>query len=209
MKTWETYERYLLSGEWHIHTNYTDGKNNVLDFCKKAVELGIPLMAFTEHVRRQLRYDFNRFLNDIEIAREEFPDLIILSGAEAKVLPESTLNIDEALLNRVDYPIFAFHSFPPDLRTYVNCLKTVLGDTRINAWAHPGLFLRRTGLLLSQREIIEISGLMVEKKVLLEVNEKYGLPEKEWVETALRNGVKIVRGNDIHSLEDLEHFDKK
>lgn len=209
MKTWQKYEKYLLTGEWHIHTDYTDGKDNVLDLCRKALELRIPLVAFTEHVSRQLSYDFNKFLRDIEKAREEYPDLVILSGAEAKVLPNSRLNVDEALLDRVDYPIFAFHSFPRDLEAYINCLKTVLKDDRINAWAHPGLFLRRVNLTLSQREIVEIFELVKKKKVLLEVNEKYGLPEKDWVETALRKGVKIVRGNDIHSLEDLERFDKK
>jgi DNA polymerase (family 10)/putative hydrolase len=85
MKTWKKYVDYLLEGEWHIHTNYTDGKNTVFEYCEKAVEIGIPLLAFTEHVRKELTYDFNQFLNEIEEAREEF-DLIILSGCEAKVL---------------------------------------------------------------------------------------------------------------------------
>jgi len=209
MKTWEKYEKYLLTGEWHIHTNYTDGKDSVFDLCGKALELRIPLVAFTEHVSRQLRYDFNKFQSDIEKAREEYPGLIILSGLEAKVLADATLNVDEELLSLVDYPVFAFHSFPKDLQVYVDCLKTVLKDSRINAWAHPGLFLRKMGLTLSQREISEIFEMMKKEKVLLEVNEKYNLPEKEWIETALRNEIKIVKGNDIHSLKDLEYFNKK
>ena len=36
----EEYSQYLLSGEWHIHTNYSDGENSVDDYCKRAVELG-------------------------------------------------------------------------------------------------------------------------------------------------------------------------
>lgn len=196
----------MLTGQWHIHTNYTDGENSVFQLCKKAVELKIPLVAFTEHVNRRLSYDFNKFMSDIEKAREEFPDIIILSGAEMKVLPDCTLDIQEEIFRAVDYPIFAFHSFPKDPQSYLSCLKSVLKNARINTWAHPGSFLRTINSALEEKELSKILQIMRKRKVLLEINRKHDLPEKEWLETAIENEVEFVNGSDIHSLADLEHI---
>ncbi len=203
MKIWKRYEKYLMKGEWHIHTNYTDGENSVFEICKRAKELEIPLIAFTEHVRRELTYDFNEFLNDIEQAREEFPEIIILSGVEAKVLPDYSLNVEDNIIREVDYPIFAFHSFPWDRKLYLKCLKKVIKNKYVNAWAHPGLFLQRTGFSLTVDELRGIFNLMKRHDVLLEVNRRYNLPEKEWINMASEMGVKTVRGSDVHSIEQL------
>ena len=203
MKTWRKYEEYLLTGEWHVHTNYTDGQNSVFEICERARELGIPLLAFTEHVRRDLTYDFNEFLSDIERAREEFPELIILSGIEAKVLPDGSLDVEDEIIKQVDYPIFAFHSFPRNRELYVGCLKKAIKNKYVNAWAHPGLFLQRTGFSLTVDELEEIFNLMRKHDVLLEINRRYCLPEKEWMNLAMQMGVRMVRGDDVHSIGEL------
>ena len=61
--------------------------------CARAVELGLPGVAFTEHVdftewiladgRRVAPFDVEGYLADLARCREEFPDLRILSGIEA------------------------------------------------------------------------------------------------------------------------------
>lgn len=203
MKTWKKYIDYLLVGEWHIHTSYTDGNNSVFEYCEKAIEVGIPLLTFTEHVRKNLNYDFNSFLNDIEKAREEF-DLIILSGCEAKVLPNGELDVEEWILREVDYPIFAFHSFPEDIDIYIESLNSVLRNRYANAWAHPGAFLSRNGLELPERDLIYIFELMGKQDVLLEMNRKYSVPSEKWVSVARDYTVRLVNGNDIHSIEECE-----
>lgn len=203
MKTWERYKGYLLKGEWHIHTNYTDGKDSIFEYCQKAKELGLPLIAFTEHVRRTLDYDFDKFLDDITKAREAFPELIILSGCEAKVLPNGELDIGEENLRKVDYPIFAFHSFPADLDLYVKCLKKTIENKFINAWAHPGVFLKAHNLEMDERTLLDVLRLLKENDVLLEINEKYSSPPKHWNNLISMVGVTEVRGSDIHSVAEM------
>lgn len=61
--------------------------------CARAVEIGLPGLAFTEHVdftdwiledgRRVAPLDVDGYLADVARCREEFPDLRILSGIEA------------------------------------------------------------------------------------------------------------------------------
>lgn len=202
MKTWKKYIDYLLEGEWHIHTNYTDGKNTVFEYCEKAVAMDIPLLAFTEHVRKNLNYDFNNFLSDIERAREEF-NLIILSGCEAKVLPNGELDVEKWILKEVDYPIFAFHSFPKDIDLYIESLKRVLKNRYVNTWAHPGAFLTKQGFELPEKELIKIFKLMGKQDLLLEINRKYGVPSEKWIRMARKYNVRLVKGSDVHYIEEL------
>jgi len=205
MKVWKRYKRYLLTGEWHIHTNYTDGKNTVIEYCKLAEKKDIPLLAFTEHVRKNITYNFNKFLEDIEKARDEF-DIIILSGCEAKVLPGGELDVEKWIIESVDYPILAFHSFSKDMEIYVESLKIALQNKYVNAWAHPGLFLQRNKVTLDECVLREIFKIMKNHDVLLEINKKYDLPPKNWLLIAKKYGVKLVKGNDLHSVEDYYRF---
>ena len=66
-KNWIKYDEYLLTVDWHIHTNWTDGENTVFEYCERAVQEGIPLIAFIEHVRKKLNYDFRRFFYRLPI----------------------------------------------------------------------------------------------------------------------------------------------
>ncbi|KAF5426106.1 MAG: PHP domain-containing protein [Candidatus Methanomarinus sp.] len=200
MKTWEKYSEYLLKGEWHIHTNYTDGKNSVYDYCQKAVEVGIPLVAFTEHVRKNLNYDFCSFLDDIDKVKEEF-DLIILSGCEAKVLPNGDLDVNDEILKEIDYPIFAFHSFPADVDIYFNSLKNVLKNKYVNTWAHPGAFLEKKHLQIPDDQFVEILNSMSKRKILLEMNCKYDVPSPKWIDLAKISDICLVKGSDVHNIE--------
>jgi putative hydrolase len=206
MKIWQKYQDHLFDGEWHIHTNFTDGANSIYEYAEKAVELGIPLLAFTEHVRKELTYDFSIFLDEINVARREFPSLILLSGCEAKVLPNGVLDCDHDIWEAVDYKIFAFHSFPQSLDKYINALEKVLLNYDVDAWAHPGLFLMKNNYIqLPNDRLINLFNLMEQNEILLELNIKHHMPRTDWLIKYLTQGVakRVVFGGDIHKLGDL------
>ena len=198
LKNWTKYGEHLWSGEWHIHTSWTEGDSSVFEYCEKAVKEGVPLLAFTEHVRRTMDYDFGQFLSEIEQVKVRY-NLIVLSGCEAKVLPGGELDVEEWVLKEIDYPIFAFHSFPGDIDQYLESLKVVFSNRYVNAWAHPGYFLYRQGLKLQDNELVEILELLNRHNILLEVNEKYDLPLPRWFDLAKSLGVRLVRGSDLHN----------
>lgn len=202
MKTWKRYSEFLTAGEWHIHTRYSDGQNTVWECCQKAADLGVPLIAFTEHVRRNLDYDFNTFLADIEEARETY-DLIILSGCEASILPGGGLNAPQWIFHEIDYPIVSFHTFPHDAQLYVSSLIACFQNEQVNTWAHPGAFLNRSDLKLMDGDLTAIFREMAKREIALERNRKYGVPEDRWIEFANRYGVPLIRGSDIHAVNDF------
>ncbi|RLJ00929.1 MAG: histidinol-phosphatase [Candidatus Aenigmatarchaeota archaeon] len=205
MKIWEKYSGYLLSGEWHIHTNYTDGKNSVSEICETAEKLKIPLIAFTEHVRKKLNYDFNQFLEDIKKAKKEFPNIIMLSGCEAKVLPDGSLDVNKNIMEKVDYGIFAFHSFTENAELYKKSFKEVIKNEYVSAWAHPETFFNRVAL--TENELIEIFNLLKKNNILFEINRKYKISEN-YLQYARKFNVPVVKGNDIHSISDIINYGK-
>ena len=192
-----------------MHTSFTDGKNTVFEICREAAMLNTPLIAFTEHVRRELTYDFNRYLEEIEKARNSFPEIIILSGIEAKVLPGGELDVEPEIIKLVDYKLFAFHSFPPDKQLYIYSLEKVVSKYPVDGWAHPGLFLHRNNIVLSPEEIESILKVLKNIDILIEINSKYRMPPKEWIKKAVKLGLNFVNGNDIHSVNDLRKVYEK
>lgn len=206
MKVWQKYRDYLSDGEWHIHTKFTNGENSVLEYAERAVELEIPLLAITEHVRLELEYNFDELLNEIEVARNNFPQLIILSGCEAKVLPDGTLDCSREILDKVDYRLFAFHSFPDNIETYLFALNKVIDEWPADAWAHPGLFFKKhKELTIGDDELQQVFKGLNKNEILLEVNSRYNLPDRDWITKyfiATENS-PLVFGGDIHSSWEL------
>ena len=204
-KNWMKYRQHLLNGQWHVHTNYVDGENSVDEYCKKAVELRIPLIAFTEHVRRGLTYNYQDLAEEIRTARKNYySELIILTGCEAKVLKDGSLDVSVDILRQSEIVLMAFHSFPRSKEKYVNALKTALSNSRVDIWAHPGLFLRNKRLSLSKEEVEDIFDIASQRNVLIELNEKYNLPPRGWIEIGKKKGINFVRGSDAHSVRDLK-----
>jgi len=202
-KNWMKYEPYLLSGEWHVHTNYTDGNNSVAEYCEQAIKSRVPLVVFSEHVRRNLDYNFHSLLEEIEVTQKKYPELIILSGCEVKVLETGGLDVSDEVLKQSEIVLMAFHSFPVDEQRYYSALKTALTNPNVDIWAHPGLFLARNGLRLNRSQIGEISSIAFQNNVLIELNAKYNMPPREWI-NIWKGTVRFVRGSDIHGLRDFE-----
>lgn len=193
----------MMTGDWHIHTSFTDGEGSVEEYCERAVALGIPLVAFTEHVRRELDYDFRALLDQIDEARGRF-DLIILSGCEAKVLPDGELDVSEEIVESVDCPVFAIHGAVRDKDDLISRVMKAIENPRVNSWAHPGARTMGTPFELDEDEVASILKKMRRYDVALEQNDKYGAPSPVWMTMARELGVKVVRGSDSHRVSEME-----
>jgi len=207
MKIWQQYKDYLFSGEWHIHTSFTDGKNTILEYAEAADELKIPLLAFTEHVRKNLDYSYDDFIKEINDAQKKFPNVILLSGIEAKVLPHGSLDCSANVFQMADYKLFAFHSFPENLEIYVTSIEKIIKHYSVDAWAHPGLFFKKyKNLKLSDEQLGHIFELMNNYNILLEINFRYNLPSINWIRRYLKisNNSNIIFGTDAHNIDDLQ-----
>jgi DNA polymerase (family 10)/putative hydrolase len=202
-KRWHPYEKELLAGDWQVHTTWSDGKDSILAYCTEARRQGLRLIAFTEHVRRELRYDFWAYVQEVEEARRLFPELTILAGCEAKVLNvQGELDAPSDVLQECDLVLGAFHSFPEPER-YLEALEAMLCNPWVDSWAHPTLYARKQGIILSGLEEERLVRLCIEKQVLIEFNGKYNLPGLSFREKVKALGASYVYGSDAHSVAEL------
>jgi DNA polymerase (family 10)/putative hydrolase len=203
MKRWQAYSKDLLVGDWQIHSTWSDGKNSILDYCEEARRQGLSLIAFTEHVRRELKYDFSVYVREVDNARSLFPDLKILAGCEAKVLNvQGELDAPETILKECDMVLGAFHSFDPPER-YLEALEAMLSNPWVDIWAHPTLYAHKHGIHLDEQEEERLVRLCMEKQVVIEFNGKYGLPDPSLREKVRALRALYVYGSDAHSVDEL------
>jgi len=180
-----------LNWNYHCHTSYTDGSDTVEEIARRCDKLGIKEIAITEHVTKEPDYDFDRLLLDIRRADEQF-NVRVLSGIEAKILPDGTLDCPDDIKEKVDIIIGSVHSLNnmTEQEAYEKLVET---DCMIIG--HPQFFnekvissLKRTG------KVVELSG-------------RYKQPDD--VINALRSaGLLFSIGLDSHRLEDLEAMDE-
>lgn len=193
---------------FHCHTRHTDGQPTAEAYVRHARALGLDRVVFLEHIRRGPSYDVPAFVAEAREAgaRHGVP---VAVGFEAKVLPGGDLDIEEAHLALAEVIGIAEHAFPADVALWEASLRQAFaraGGLGVPAvWVHPGLRLRRWGLLEAEAaryedliEAAQAAGLFIEQ------NRRYGLlPEAM---TGLVRPSRLVRGADAHRLADVDAF---
>jgi histidinol phosphatase-like PHP family hydrolase len=210
MKNWEKYRAFLKTGDFHVHTSYTDGDNSVLDLCKQAVSNSLSLICFAEHVRKKIHYDFNNLVIDIEEARSLFPKLKILVGCEAKVLDtEGNLDVSQEILNSAEILIASFHDFPYGAKEdFLSALNGALAHPRLDIWGHPMTFIRN--VVLNQSELATIIKTCKKNRVLIEDSLKdiYRTPP-DFLNLCLKLGATTVTNSDAHDIYHLKRLNSQ
>ncbi len=206
--------RELLSSErylFHLHTNHTDGLNNIEDYFCYASKKRFKTIVFTEHVRKNITYNFDDFYSEIKRIENNYEAVNAVVGVESKILPDGSIDIPDSILSKIDILCFACHSFPDDINLYAEAFKKVFVDTKwkafIRVWVHPGRFIQRIGLSRHNIDIFQsLINTAIDEGVFIENNLKQ--------ELLLRNIIKsipsgsLVVGHDAHSVSELDIQEK-
>jgi putative hydrolase len=202
----------LFSGRYlfHFHTRLTDGHLSIVDYFRFAAQARVDRLIFLEHIRREPTYDVPQFARSVRglSASLGIPAAI---GFEAKLLPDGSLDIDDAHLALADVIGIAEHRFPPDLSALENALAQCVNHYRRLApsvplvWVHPGLTFRKLGF--EPREHSAYAALLSwagEVHLPVEQNLRYGLVSEQLIrDFALPS---VVLGADAHTSDDLTNW---
>jgi putative hydrolase len=109
--------REALRGDCHLHSDWSDGGSPIEEMALAAVELGHEYMVLTDHspkltVARGLTpARLRRQLDHVAKLNEALPDgFRILTGIEVDILPDGSLDQEDALLARLDVVVGSVHS---------------------------------------------------------------------------------------------------
>jgi putative hydrolase len=109
--------REALRGDCHLHSDWSDGGSPIEEMALAAVELGHEYMVLTDHSPKLTVANglpparLRRQLDHVAKLNEALPDgFRILTGIEVDILPDGSLDQEDALLDRLDVVVGSVHS---------------------------------------------------------------------------------------------------
>lgn len=206
----ELVEQKDIRGDFHVHTNWSDGLYGMEEMANAAKNLGYEYIAFSDHSRseRQARgmkpERLKKYLLEIGRLRKKISGMTILASSEVDILSDGSLDYPEKLLNQLDLVIGSVHSgFKTPKEKMTERIVTALESGLVDVLAHP------TGRILGKRNPYEVDLELVfdaaaKNEVALEVNSLMRLDLKdEHVRLALGAGCDLAIDTDSHSTSHL------
>lgn len=153
----------------HVHTEWSwDARHgNMEESCRRAVELGLPSIAFTEHADwirgPQAVFDVEGYFECIESCRRAYPELRVLSGiemGEPHLFPEAARALLSAPFDRV---LVSVHCVEWEGRCVDASERGFLSPANVDAVFH--LYLREVlALLESDQQFLVLAHLDYPKR---------------------------------------------
>jgi len=200
-----------IKGDFHIHSNASDGDSDIAELARAARELGYSFICITDHSRSSAIANgltaarLSRQIKEIRTLNRKIKGITILAGAEVDILADGSLDFDDGLLAELDFVIAAIHSgLGSDRKKVTTRTLRAMDNPYVNCIAHP------TGRLIGQREAMDLDIAAVIEHAArtgtaLEVNANpYRLDLKDvHCKMAIEAGVKLAIGTDAHSVVGL------
>ena len=200
-----------IKGDFHVHSNWSDGLNSIEDIVRYALKLGYRFIAITDHsqslkvagglTEEQLREK----RKEIEMIQERYPDIKIFFGTECDIKADGKLDYSNDLLDEFDIVCAAIHSkFKMSEKEMTERIINAIQNEYVKILAHP------TGRLIGKRDAYEVNlekviDAAIENNVLLEINafpDRIDLNDIN-IRIAKEKGAKFTIGTDAHAVDHL------
>ncbi|MCU0652919.1 MAG: DNA polymerase/3'-5' exonuclease PolX [Candidatus Pacebacteria bacterium] len=205
-----------LRGDLHCHSDWDGGENSIIDIVRAAQKNGYSYAGIADHTK------FLRIENGLDEAalqkrnveidkindllEKEGGGFLVLKGCEANIMPDGSIDIDDAALAKLDYVIAGVHSsMKMDKEKMTRRIITAIENKNVDIISHP------TGRLLKRRDGYEIDfeavcAAAARTGTALEVNsypDRLDLDDQH-IRYARSKGVKMVIDTDAHDIRHLK-----
>jgi len=202
-----------IRGVFHVHSADSDGTKSVKTMAEAAKKMGFSYMGLSDHSQSAgyagglTAEKLKKQWDEVNRLNEESGDFCVFRGIESDILPDGSLDYDEATLKQFDFVIASVHShFTMNLEEMTQRVIKALRNPYTTMVAHP------TGRLLLAREpyAIEMTRIIDEAAktgVAIELNAHPYRLDIDWRLCRYAKGkrVKIVINPDAHDEEGLKH----
>lgn len=203
-----------IKGDFHVHSNYSDGSLTIEEMVKAAKDRGYNAIAFTDHSQSLnianglSEEEVKKQWKEIEEVRKEHPDFLILKGIEVDIKKDGSLDYRDEILKGFDIVIASVHS-------NFNLSKDEMTARIIKAAKNPYVTIlgHPTGRMLGQRQPFDfdfekVLEVVKENNVILEINSspsRFDLDD-EMAYQALKSNVKLTINTDSHHSDQLSYM---
>lgn len=217
-------------GDYHTHSRYSDGREQVERIAEAARRRGLSEVAVTDHGPQLLvlgvdgLHSYERLLQEVKSLN--IPGVRVLAGAEANIIDlEGRLDIPHRLCEELDVLICGLHPYtiPGNIQDGYRLFgsnhlrhlgpgwrrKAVNANTEATIAAlenNPVDILAHPGLFF-EVDIFEVARACVRKDVLFEINCGHRHPPPEDVEIAFKAGVQFIINSDAHFYDTVGELD--
>jgi DNA polymerase (family 10) len=203
-----------IRGDLHSHTVASDGHNTIEEMALAARERGYEYLAITDHSAshgfgndvsaEQLRHQIEL----VREANERIEGIELLAGSEVNILPDGSLDYEDALLEELDWVIACVHtSFGMSEQAMTERMIAAIEHPAVDAIGHP------TGRLIERREpyAIDLDAVFAAAArtgTMLEINANPDRRDLSDINAraAARAGVTIVIDSDAHRTRTLANM---
>lgn len=195
-----------IKGDLHMHTNESDGTQDLETVVEAAYKNGYKYIAITDHSKTSVitnGLDAKRLLKqfkEIDKLNKKYKDFTILKGCEVDILKDGKLDFSDEILAQMDISCASVHSgFTTPKAKMTDRIIKAMKNPHVKILGHP------TGRLINRRDPYELDMDAIidaakEYRVALELNaQPLRLDLKDiYLRRAKEKGVKIVIGTDSH-----------
>ncbi len=207
-------EEQHIKGIFHVHSQYSDGRNTIEELVKTASDKGLKYIGISDHSKSAVyaggltEEQVKNQHKEIEQLRKKYPEITILKGIESDILLDGSLDYEDEILASFDYVIGSIHShFNLEEKAMTERILKALENKYLTILGHVTgrILLSRKGYLLDLEKIIETCA---KKQVAIEINSNPHRLDLDWRLCRLvkEKGGKLVVEPDAHSLEGLDHI---
>ena len=200
-----------IKGDFHMHTNWSDGINSVEEMAGACYELGYEYIVIGDHsqsARVANGLTPERYVEQWKVIEEvnkayEGKNFRILKGAEVDILPDGSLDLPDEVLERFDFVVASIHSrFDRDntdriLKAMENPFVNLIGHPTGKSYGY------REGYPLDMDRVLEKAK---ETGTALEVNTFRIDIAPELIRRCMQGGVTVAIVTDAHAVAHLPYM---
>lgn len=211
--------------DYHSHTHFTDAIGTPLEYANVAEKKGLRSFAITEHIWRTSAW-LDDLLKEISDARKN-ESITMLSGVEAKQINiYGDIDVRESDARKVDIVLGSVHAYPTEkdyifinpkeisakkaLEIETEAMIALARNKQVDVIAHPYILYKKyfNRGIIPMDYAIKVINAAIDNDIALEVNNKYKVPDKEFLKVALGSGAKISIGSDAHQPNEIGNIPK-
>lgn len=202
-----------IKGDFHIHSDYSDGRDDLETLVKEGIKRGYSYIAITDHSRSlkvahglSIEALKKQWMEIDQLNRKYKNKILVLKGIESDILPDGNLDYPDEILKQFDIVMGSVHTqFKMSREDMTQRILKAINNKYLKVICHI------SGRMINLREPYELDYISIfkkaaEKNIALEINaqpERLDIDDR-YIKEGIKYGVKFTIGTDAHAYESFD-----